>query len=154
MTGETSGNRDPEFVALATVFDALQGLNAEAQERVIDYVIQKLGLGARLRTMVNPSHSPEALTDGASAPGRPPTLPATQLEEGGLEGISALAKKWMTRSGLNSDQLSRYFSLGADEIDLVAKNVPGKSKRERMRSVLLLKAIAAYLSNGVARVTH
>src|ERR1700731_4194300 len=69
-------------------------------------------------------------------------------------GISPLARKWMTRNGLGAQSLTSLFSLGADEIDLVARTVPGKSKRERMRSVLLLKVIAAYLSNGAARVTH
>ena len=46
------------------------------------------------------------------------------------------------------------FSLGVDEIDLVAKKVPGDNKKDRMHSVLLLKGIAAYLSSGVARFTH
>ena len=45
-------------------------------------------------------------------------------------------------------------SLGLDEIDLVAKSIPGKSKNERTRSVLLLQGVASYLSTGVARVTH
>ena len=36
----------------------------------------------------------------------------------------------------------------------MAKKVPGKSKRDRMRCVLLLKGIAAYLASGAARITH
>jgi hypothetical protein len=72
-----------------------------------------------------------------------------------LEGISPVAKKWMRRNGLTATQLSNTFSLGVDEIDLVAKTVPGgKSKREKMRSVFLLKGVAAYLGGGVARFTH
>jgi hypothetical protein len=41
-----------------------------------------------------------------------------------------------------------------DEIDLIAKTVPGKGKRDKMRSVFLLKGAAAYLGTGAARVTH
>ena len=50
--------------------------------------------------------------------------------------------------------MQKLFSLGVEDIDLVAKKVPGASKKERMRSVLLLKGIAAYLGTGVARVTY
>jgi hypothetical protein len=77
----------------------------------------------------------------------------TQASED-VEGINAVALKWMRRSGLNPKSLQTLFSLGIDEIDLVAKSVPGTSKRERTRNVLLLKAIAAYLGTGAARVTY
>src|SRR5262249_48578505 len=72
-----------------------------------------------------------------------------------LEGISPVARKWMRRNGLTATQLSNIFSLGVDEIDLVAKTVPGgKNKKEKMRNVFLLKGVAAYLGGGVARFTH
>jgi len=35
----------------------------------------------------------------------------------------------MTRNGLEAEKLSAIFSLGIDEIDLVAKSVPGKGKK-------------------------
>ena len=60
----------------------------------------------------------------------------------------------MKRNGLKADQLSSMFSLGVDEIDLVAKKVPGATKKDRMRSVFLLKGVAAYLGSGTARVSH
>jgi hypothetical protein len=60
----------------------------------------------------------------------------------------------MARNGLQADQLSRIFSLGVDEIDLIAETVPGKSKAERVYSVALLKGAAAYLGTGAARFTH
>jgi hypothetical protein len=44
------------------------------------------------------------------------------------------------------------FSLGVDEIDLVANKVPGQKKIDRLRNVLLLKGIASYLGTGAARV--
>ena len=50
-------------------------------------------------------------------------------------------------------KLHDLFSLGIDEIDLVAKHVPGNSKSERLRNVILLKGVAAYLSTGTPRIT-
>ena len=60
----------------------------------------------------------------------------------------------MKRSDLDSKSLQSLFSLGIEEIDLVAKSVPGSSKRERTRNVLLLKGIAAYLGTGTPRITY
>ena len=77
-----------------------------------------------------------------------------EYSEGELEGISPVAKKWMKRNGLTVSRISSIFSLGVDEIDLVAKKVPGKSKAQRMHNVFLLKGIASYLGTGSARFTH
>src|SRR5437899_12583099 len=71
-----------------------------------------------------------------------------------LDGISPVAQKWMRRNVLQVEHLSSIFSLGADEIDLVAKNVPGNSTKARMRSVFLLKGVAAYLAGGAPRFSH
>src|SRR5205085_1189992 len=78
----------------------------------------------------------------------------TSEESGALEGISPVASKWMKRSGLDSDSVSKLFSLGIDEIDLVATKVPGGSARERLRQVMLLLGAAGYLSNGVPRIEN
>ena len=43
MTEKTQ-ERDPELVAMSSVFDALSPLNQEAQERVLGWVASKLGL--------------------------------------------------------------------------------------------------------------
>lgn len=80
--------------------------------------------------------------------------PSTDQSSDDLDGISPIAQKWMRRNGLAVDRLSKFFSLGVDEIDFVAKTVPGKTKKDRMHSVFLLKGIAAYLGSGVARVSH
>lgn len=69
-----------------------------------------------------------------------------------MDGISPVAQKWMRRNGLQAENLTAIFSLGGDEIDLVAKKVPGRSVRAHC--VLLLTGIAAYLGGGAARFTH
>jgi hypothetical protein len=91
---------------------------------------------------------------GADASETDAPLPSPEPVGGDLDGVSPVAKKWMARNGFSVSGLSSLFSLGVEEIDLVAKTVPGRKKKERMRSVFLLKGIAAYLSTGAARFTH
>src|SRR5688500_14178733 len=122
-TSDSFDNRDPEFIALTTVHDALKKLDRESQERILDYVMRKLGLlrstnaraDERLPS-VGPDYSPNLL--------QPLSGKKEELEDG-LDGISPVAQKWMKRNGLSASQLSMLFSLGADEIDLVANAVPG-----------------------------
>jgi hypothetical protein len=150
---ENRGVHDPEIIAIGTVFDALRNLEPEAQERVIEYVARKLGIRPCGTETQGSPQSPERVVDAegraAESGGETPVD-----GEDSLEGISPVARKWITRSGLKCDQLCLLFSLGMEEIDLIAETVPGASKRERMRSVFLLKSAAAYLSSGTARVTH
>jgi hypothetical protein len=143
--------QDPEIEAISKVNAALNALEAGAQQRVLDYVARKLGLAF--------SDASSGINDSSDedAPRRPP--PQSDSASHGndtddLDDINAVAKKWMRRSGLTAHKLSSLFSIGGDEIDLIAKKVPGKTKRDRMRSVILLKAIAAYLASGAARVSH
>ena len=94
--------------------------------------------------------------DFANPPVSQPTeyqQPSQMDVTGDTDGISPVALKWMQRNGFTVEQLSHLFSLGTDEIDLVAKSVPGKSKSQRARNVTILKGIAAYLSTGAARIT-
>ncbi|MDO9561697.1 MAG: hypothetical protein Q7J60_08760 [Bradyrhizobium sp.] len=142
----------PEIDAYRTVYLALKPLDPPAQLRVLRYSAEMLGVkfeipvaGGRVTT------DQEEYPSNDSAAGV--STPDAQASED-TEGINAVALKWMRRSSLNPKSLQALFSLGIDEIDLVAKSVPGNSKRERMRNVLLLKAIAAYLGTGAARVTY
>jgi hypothetical protein len=150
MGGSTQVNPDPEIVAIGQVYDALKDLEPAARARVLEYVAKKLGT---VYTPPDEQATRVPREEQAQSPSLPP--PAAGAEQGDdSEGVSPVALKWMRRSGLTSTGLSVLFSLGVDEIDLVAKKVPGENKKDRMHSVLLLKGIAAYLGSGVARVTH
>lgn len=146
---ETSATLEPEFSALETVYAALKGLDAKSQRRVLIYVGEKLGLALQERSSSD-LKNPDQQEAGYST-----TVPYLNHEdEEGLNGISPIARKWMTRNGLTSKQLGEIYSLGIDEIDLVAEAVPGSSKKTKTRSVSLLKGIATYLSSGAARMSH
>jgi hypothetical protein len=155
MARQQNSDQDPEILAITQVYAALRGLDAGAQQRVLDYVSRKLNLSGNSRD--------EGVEVDRPRPSKEQTVAADNAleDEGGdargddeLEGISPVAKKWMRRSGFSSDQLSNLFSLGVDEIDLVTKSVPGTSVRDKMRSVVLLKGLAAYLGTGAARISY
>lgn len=144
-------DNDPEFEAMLTVHRALKDLLPDAQNRVLEYAARRLSLklhasggdtGKQRRdSSLNESAN---LADDVSR--------SEDSADEGSEGINPIAQKWMRRNGLTVSALSPFFSIGLDEIDLVARTVPGKQTKEKMRSVLLLKGVAAYLSSGAARV--
>jgi hypothetical protein len=142
----------PEIKAISAVCGALKGLDPSVQMRVLRYSAEILGLAFEL---------PSAGVRGAGSqqsgdhehPASTTSLPTTQSADD-VDGISAVALKWMKRSGLEAKGLQSLFSLGIEEIDLVTKSVPGGSKKDRMRNVLLLKGIAAYLGTGTPRITY
>lgn len=145
-------NVDPELDAMRTVFAVLRSLDSAAQQRVIDYVTRRLDLVTALRQSeaVGSSFSPRELAQEARE--QPPLADDTASDDDELAGVSPVARKWVVRNSLSANQLSAVFSLGLDEIDLVARSIPGKSKRERHKNVLLLAGVASYLSSGSARV--
>jgi len=145
----------PEVTAIGTVHAALVDLESEAQTRVLNYVAQMLNIAPvihikNLRDLAEKDEEEEPF-EPPKPTERPHDIEAAGNE---IEGISPVAKKWMVRNGLFENQLSAIFSLGVDEIDLIAKTVPGTSLKDRMRSVALLKGIAAYLGTGATRFTH
>jgi hypothetical protein len=149
-----SDEEDKELEAMRIVYAALKDLEADGQNRVVDYVTRRLSLtgnGGNLQRSAIAPRAHEMAEPSNAAPESVSEQPSTEQED--IDGISPIALKWMRRSGLTSAQLSSLFSLGIDEIDLVAKSVPGKSNAERMRNVLLLLGIAGYLSSGAARVS-
>jgi hypothetical protein len=139
----------PEIDAYRTVYLALKPLEPAAQLRVLRYSAEMLDLKLEIPGVASPREreSEEGLSDH-------PATTVLALERSEDEGISTIALKWMKRSNLSSKDLQNLFSLGIDDIDLISKSVPGKSKRERLLHVLFLKAIAAYLATGAARVTY
>jgi|SRR5579872_758142 len=150
MTTTPSLEQDPEFVAMTAVYHALKDLQPEARTRVLSYVVAKLKI---------PKLADDRAKDQEDEPRRDTVEAVTAVEDKQDDetedlGISAVAKKWLTRNGIQASQLDQLFSIGGEEIDLISDSVPGGTKRERMRSVFLLKGVAAYLGTGAARFTH
>ncbi len=146
---QTEGTTEVE--ALGIVFTSLKAIDSPAQLRVLRHAAEMLGLTSDVVKATNRpiNEHDESHPEDFDAT----TIITPETSSGDTEGISSVALKWMKRSDLSPKRLQSLFSLGIDEIDLVAKAVPGSSKKERMHNVLLLKGIAAYLGTGVARVT-
>lgn len=144
---------DPEILAISKVFGAVKELPAASQMRVLAYVSQKVGIElpkdegeGSSRSRVNVDQNDGTHEDRRDV--------HSDDNHGDELGISPAGQKWAKRNGLTGDALSKIFSLGIDEIDLVSKSVPGDNKKDRLRSVFLLKGIAAYLSTGVAKFAY
>jgi hypothetical protein len=152
----TQPEPDKEILAITAVYGSLKELDAGAQLRVIEYVIKKLNLTLETPTQKLAEDQRRAEISGDFRDDRRNDREDTTIDSSidGFTGISPVAQKWIQRNGLRADQLSAIFSLGGDEIDLITDKVPGKSKRGKMRSVFLLKGLAAYLSGGAARIAH
>jgi hypothetical protein len=155
MSQENAIDQDPEIRAIGEVYASLKNLDMEAQTRVVTFVAAKLQL--ELFSKPKPqsaTYKREEFDDEITSSDSDGQESKNIDSEDDNDGISPVAKKWMTRNDLTSNKLSAIFSLGIDDIDLVAKTVPGKSKRERMGNVMLLKGVAAYLTSGISRFTH
>jgi hypothetical protein len=144
---------DEEISVIGAVDRAIKSLSIDAQRRVLKYIVAKNNLN--IDALAN-DDSTTTEESGKGLDHQRSESPADKREdfEPGLEGVSPVARRWMLRNDLTGEAISLLFSIGGDQIDLVAKNVPGNSKREKTRSVALLKGIAAYLSSGAARFTH
>jgi hypothetical protein len=156
MTDEkVEQEQDLELEAMGTVYAALKPLESDAQTRVLEYVERRLKL-----VRVPPKPATPELRQEPVRIKEPEPEPDPEREEDadetsdGVEGVNVLAQKWMKRNGLTPDQISNLFSLGVDEIDLVANSVPGDTTKDKFRNVLLLQGVASLLSSGTARITH
>jgi len=155
VSEEVSRSAPPEIEAVRVVHSALQPLDVDAQMRVIRWVAELLNLPIHeAATKARPQFDGGERTEQVFPPPAAPPAAEEQQPNEDEEGISPVALKWMRRSGLSAKSLQSLFSLGIEEIDLIAKSVPGDGPKAKMRSVMLLKGIAAYLSTGVARMTH
>jgi hypothetical protein len=150
MATDTTLELDPEFVAMSAVYAALKGLEPEVQTRVLNYVAAKLKLASP--TAKQERREPQAADNVDDTHESEAQHTENAPEE--TDGISPAAKKWLTRHGLKANQIESLFSIGGDEIDLIADSVPGKSTTKKVHSVFMLKGVAAYLGTGAARFTY
>jgi len=151
-------NEQPsELQAVAVIYDALKALDPPVQLRALRYAAEMLGISLNNTDGRHDRRNKDTNLPDQDSGGPQIELPPNTLQtpdDDHAEGINAVALKWIRRSDIDVKELQQLFSLGIDEIDLVAKKIPGKSKRERLRNVILLKGVAAYLSSGTPRISN
>jgi hypothetical protein len=154
MTSQNNDQPDPEIAAISEVYSTLKGLQPDAQLRVLQYVTGKLNLTMGSLRPERDAEPAETRTFVETAHTTPESSHKHEDEAEENDGISPAGRKWIRRNGFTVEGLTTIFSIGGEEIDLIAKKVPGDSKSKRMRSVFLLKGLAAYLASGAARFSH
>jgi hypothetical protein len=156
MGSKMRDDQPPELRAVGVIYTALIDLEPPVQIRALRYAAEMLGLSLGDHegkyTQGDGGDAPESRNGEARGGDAPPVLPPSQ-DTNDAEGVNAVALRWLKRSDIELSKLQRLFSLGIEEIDLVARKVPGISKRERLRNVILLKGVAAYLSAGTPRIS-
>lgn len=148
--GQNEDKNLKQIEAIGLVYGAVKDLGSEAAHSVLAYVNKMVAPDKAL----GKSRSSE--TQGGAGD-KPPLANGNEEEideNNSGDGIAAVALKWMRRNDLDSEGLSKVFSLGLEEIDLVAKKIPGTSKQQKLRSVFLLKGIAAYLASGTPKFSR
>jgi hypothetical protein len=89
---------DQELVAIQAVLSAFSGLNAEARQRVIDYVFQRLGLSSAANTASSTTLPPVA-----------PPVPSTNPSLPTIRDIRSLKEQKKPRTAVDMAALVAYY---------------------------------------------
>lgn len=142
---------DQELAAIAIIIKALSGLDHQQKINVFEYIGRRFQFQKINSQIETPNLQLNSQT--GELPNAEKVSVGNDNNEGSEDGISPIAQKWLSRNGLNSKGMSSLFSLGFDEIDLVAKEIPAINLKDKMRMVMLLKGIAGYLGSGTSRIS-
>lgn len=127
-----------EIEVLATIDAALSSLtDLDARLRVLSWAVAKYGPISGVQRSTRPSdlESVARASDGGVLAPR--------------GSIHPLAQQWLKRNGIAADdRLAAVVSFDHAEIDITVDDLPDATAKARMRSVFLLRGIAAYLATG------
>jgi hypothetical protein len=129
---------DPELDAMSTVLRALEPLPDDAQQRVLRWVSDKLGVSQEPRQAAGPNQPV------STAEADPTTIDGSVTH--------ARAALWMKQNDISEEALSEVFYRTGDEVQLIAM-VPGRSTRERVQNVYVLAGLSQLLVSGEATYT-
>jgi hypothetical protein len=114
---------------VATIVAELTPLGPEERQRVVQASLTLLGDApiASIRKSADVDEDP----DGGTLPIR--------------------ARTWMKQNGLSLEQLHQVFHITDGDVEIIAADVPGDGRRERVRNAYVLLGIARLLSTGDAQ---
>jgi hypothetical protein len=64
------------------------------------------------------------------------------------DGLSAKALAWAKKNSISTDQLESVFTIDDDGVDIIAAQLPGRSKRLQTIESYVLCGLAVYLAKG------
>lgn len=138
---------DKEIEAIGKLYEILKNLPNQSVERVLSYMCRVFlkdtvkALGGMDKHNCNFENQ-----NLSKAP--------IQDENESHNEMNPIAVKWLKRNSVSIEELSLTFSVGLDEYDIVAKKIPGKSKKEKTKIIFLLMGAASYLKNGTLKFSH
>lgn len=134
---------DPELEAMAAVLRDLQPLDPPMQGRVIRWVIERLGIG---------DHVPAGAFSGAQqSPPDQKDAAATHIAT--AFRVSPGVSAWTRLNGITDEELESAFHETPDGLCVIAREVPGSSRREKVLNCYLLAGACSLLSRGEADFT-
>ena len=120
-----------ELETMGAVLTALKKLDsAETQTRVLKWVAEKLGLDF--------AHHSSATASGVKA----------ETATGAGNGLSVMTVAWLKQNSLTDAEVEVVFHLNGGEADIIAPDVPGKSKREKTLNCYILEGARELLRTG------
>lgn len=130
---------EPELEAMTTVLGALKSLDANAQNRVLRWVIEKLDL---------------ATSAGSSSLLRAATPEGTTSEAHKYSGqLPQAALVWAKQTGISEEELELVFHQDGEATSVIASSVPGKNTAQKVINCYLLTGLSEFLRTGDANFT-
>jgi len=115
-----------QIAAVTTIVDALTPFSSEERHRIIRAALAFLG----------------------EAPPTAPTAPEEPVHA--LGDLPPRARAWLKQNGVASEDLLQSFHLADGNAELIASQLPGKSKKEQTYSAYILTGIGRLLATGDA----
>jgi hypothetical protein len=135
---------DPELAAMAAVLQVLQPLDPPMQGRVIRWVLEKLEIG---------DHLPIGASRGAQGSLQQDQGVPVAASASSAFRVPALALAWTRQNGITDPELECTFHQTGEGFSVIARHVPGSSRRERVLNCYLLAGACTLLSTGEANFT-
>lgn len=126
---------DPELDAMAKVLAVLDPLPPEARERVVSWVVEKLGVRRQAKPSAGSNQPISSADSELSEP----------LDHGALPSRAML---WMKQNDVSADQLENVFHLAGGEADLILADIPGKTTKDKVLNVYILAGVSQLLISG------
>lgn len=76
------------------------------------------------------------------------TIASTPDELDSSSGISSKAHAWATKNAITTDELEQVFQIENGTVDVIAAEIPGKSKKDKALNSYVLLGLARFLASG------
>jgi hypothetical protein len=133
---QTTEENNTETAALLAIVAALRPLAVDVRSRLVDAALTFLGGGPR--------------SDSTKHQEIRKRLPESEDSESAYE-LPKRALIWLSQASLSVQELDSIFHRSPLGVEFIAHSVPGKSKKDQVRSCYVLAGVQGLLKSGEAR---